>query len=1124
MSLGDVVPAKKMANAKELEEAHDALARVEYELRVAREDLAETKGKLAQAEHQLQAPLAAGVLDATSITAVDGENRTEELGDEKAMNAEVRKLNAMVSKYLLARRYALSSITFSEEAGDINDDAAAGMTLLSLLRSFSVKGQGVSGTDDAEERSSDEQSISVQLVFEREEKKRLELQVRTLQKEIEITKNAWKTETRDLKKEVKRLSSAVAAATSASMPVDSQMSPPTDISSVQQRALSPVNRRDGPGEGATSPLPQSTSLSSDRVRAEYDRCSQALEDCLNTLTPCIHAVVPNVLVAKRNVLFPAIRCLFVHHPDSSSRHELVRLMLSSVKRPEPEFVTHIASAISALAEAISEERVCDEILPCLSELLPAKHPECRVVVAASVAAVAPRVHSTLRESLLLSFVEALVCDREVSVRMAGLNCLHTLLPLLTTYGMIPKLLASSQQLMRDADASIAAAAKSAILPALADWAVGAGTRVFVGAIFLPLVGQLDAIFAQKLESCVAANHSCGDAVIDLKSDAATSSPVSSEGSSSPPPGTNVLNSSSRGATIWAMDLFPSNFPALVEDAYPGAHLFLLNAAESEQALALASIIEVLLPRLVLCLLLSGPFAKYSISESAMTPEDKEAHYSVLLSQCEEWVNHALEDSTDGVSSGFGDSSSFLNVVTQSKWPGDAPKWLDKWEGMHVIRSSVVPTLLRLSARLHPINLTLWLKVASLMHKVASGLGPVIIKHVVAPLMEAAISQPKVLRDGRAIFGLGGITGSLFCVHQALTASVSMHVLRANPAAVPKMALVAAAENHLLKSGSWSVLPPSALSFAAALVSQGPSYSTVFVTIKELSASPQATLRRISADLCRACLPLVPLSLIRSTILPALSSLASDADEHVRTSVAHAAAAIFVVESCDAAAVEVAKDIISGLWIQSGNESSRTTESSASCCRACAALVPVMKRELRDSFVLVMMAGTHIPLAEKDANAMSIVAALCDAYNRFFDPDLKYDHTTETVTSTLLPGLQSVASHAERVFGKESRQLVSVNTCISACNSVTRGRETAAAVEKPKKLWTLGGRRPSTIMTQGLPTASTTARDISIFFLLLSHLFFSCHSSCCISCCCCCCFCCRRRYSHICHTLNPIQGQ
>jgi hypothetical protein len=189
----------------------------------------------------------------------------------------------------------------------------------------------------------------------------------------------------------------------------------------------------------------------------------------------------------------------------------------------------------------------------------------------------------------------------------------------------------------------------------------------------------------------------------------------------------------------------------------------------------------------------------------------------------------------------------------------------------------------------------------------------------------------------------------------------------------------------------------------------------------------------------------------------------------------ATAAIFVVEACDAAAVEVAKDIIGSLWTQSGNETNRSIETSASCCRSCAALVPVMKRELRDSFVLVMMAGTHVPLVEKDVNTMALVAALCDAYGLFFDPDLKYDHTTETVTGTLLPGLQSVASHAERVFGKESRQLTSLNACIAACNSVTRGRESTGTVEKPKKLWNLGGRRPSTIMTQGLPTASASAR-------------------------------------------------
>jgi hypothetical protein len=1091
MSLGDVVPAKKMANAKELEEAQDALARVEYELRVAREDIAESKAKLALAEKQLQSPLAASSPEVDSSVAAGGAAHVEELCDDKAMEYEVRKLNAIVSKYLLARRYALTSITFSEEAGDNNEDSAAGITLLSLLRSFCVKGnrEGEGGADDAEERSVDEQSVTVQLVLEKEEKKRLELQVRTLQKEIEITKNAWKTETRDLKKEVKRLSSAVAAAASASAPADTQVSSPTDHSSAQQRALSPVARRDGAGGGATSPLQSVASLAPDRVRVEYDRCSQALDDCLNTLTPCVSAIIPNVLVAKRNVLFPAMRCLFVHHPDSGARRELVRLMLCSVKRPEPEFVVHIASALSALAAAISEERVCDEILPCLSELLPSKHPECRIVVAASVTAVASHVHSTLRESLLLSFVETLVCDKEATVRMAGLKCLHSLLPLLTTYGMIPKLLASSQQLMRDADASIAAAAKSSILPALADWAVGAGTRVFVGAIFLPLVGQLDSIFSQKLERCAAVNSSCGDAVIDLKSDTTSPSSAASDGSSSPSPVTNVLGNSSRGATVWALELFPASFPDLAEGSYPGAHFFLLNAAEAEEALALAAIIEVLLPRLVLSLLLSGPFAKYSIPESAVTPEDKEAHYSVLLSQCEEWVNHAIEESAEGAAAGSGDGVSVPGVVAQSKWPGDAAKWLDSWEGMHVIRASVVPALLRLSARLHPINLSLWLKCASLMHKVASGLGPVIIKHVVAPLVEAALAQPRVLRDGRAIFGLGGIAGSLFCVHQALAAGVNVRALHANAGAAPKMALVAAVEDLSQKKGLWIMLPPSAVSFAAALVSQGPSYSAVLVTIKELAASSHSTLRRTSADLCRACLPLLPLTLIRSSILPSLTSLASDADEHVRSSVVQAAAAIFVVETCDAAAVEVAKDILSGVWVQSGSEAHRAVDCSASCCRACAALLPVMKRELRDSFVLVMMAGTHVPTADKDVNAMAIVAALCDAYAAFFDPDLKYDHTTETVTATLLPGLQSVANHAERVFGKDSRQLVSVNACISACNAVTRGREAQGTADKPKKLWNLGGRRPSTIMTQGLPSASAcSARSfvLCLFVLLAEH--------------------------------------
>jgi hypothetical protein len=216
-------------------------------------------------------------------------------------------------------------------------------------------------------------------------------------------------------------------------------------------------------------------------------------------------------------------------------------------------------------------------------------------------------------------------------------------------------------------------------------------------------------------------------------------------------------------------------------------------------------------------------------------------------------------------------------------------------------------------------------------------------------------------------------------------------------------------------------------------------------------------------------------------LPSLTSLAADSDEHVRTSVVQAAAAIFVVEACDAAAVEVAKDILSGLWVQSGSEGNRAVDCSASCCRACAVLLPVMKRELRDSFVLVMMAGTYVPTAEKDVNAMAIVAALCDAYGAFFDQDLKYDHTTETVTATLLPGLQSVANHAERVFGKDSRQLASVNTCISACNAVTRGREAVGTAEKPKKLWNLGSRRPSTLMTQGLPSASVSARQFLFFF-------------------------------------------
>jgi hypothetical protein len=260
-----------MANAKELDEAHDALARAEYELRVAREDITELKAKLAVAEQQLHAPFAASESGAiASETANGGEAHVEELGDDKAIDYEVRRLNAMISKYLLSRRYALSSISFSEEAGDIHDDAASGITLLSLLRSFSVKGHGGSGNDEAEERSADEQSVSVQLVLEKEEKKKLELQVRTLQKEIEITKNAWKTEARDLKKEVKRLSSAVAVAASAPAPVD--LSSPTDSSSAQQRALSPVNRRDSSGGGATSPLPlSSSSLPSDRVRAEYDR-------------------------------------------------------------------------------------------------------------------------------------------------------------------------------------------------------------------------------------------------------------------------------------------------------------------------------------------------------------------------------------------------------------------------------------------------------------------------------------------------------------------------------------------------------------------------------------------------------------------------------------------------------------------------------------------------------------------------------------------------------------------------------------------------------------------------------------------------------------------------------------
>lgn len=436
----DAINIQQLARKRE-----ERLGMLEYELRVAKEDLAETQASYKNSTTNAVSTASATRLDASgtmqtpaeingSIATHGTKDNSTAAESESLSQSKVVLLNAAVRAYLVLQGYKLTALTLSEEGGSnipaaLPQDAAS---LIDLFQGHSVQVAAAEAKQEAEVKqqqaneqaaAADATSASLQEALDimTKEKARLRADMEFLQRQLDLV--------------------------------------------AQQADQVQADAETHPAGKASEAAVEGTLQNGDNAGPTL----LGAEAALRVVAEQLPKIVPNMLINKRDEVLPVFLAVIQEHRDAGTRDKLTHALFNLVKKPNTAQRRLIADSCADLAARIGPSRTAEELLPQCWEQVNHRHAERRALVAEACGALAPYVASEMRPSLILSILQQMSTDADAIVRRAVVHSLTHLLPLLPDLDKFQAVQNLLLQLAKDPSQDVVDASFEHLLPGVLKW-------------------------------------------------------------------------------------------------------------------------------------------------------------------------------------------------------------------------------------------------------------------------------------------------------------------------------------------------------------------------------------------------------------------------------------------------------------------------------------------------------------------------------------------------------------------------------------------------------------------------------------------------------------------------------
>ncbi|KAL0024265.1 hypothetical protein WJX79_000849 [Trebouxia sp. C0005] len=436
----DAINIQQLARKRE-----ECLGMLEYELRVAKEDLAETQASYKNSTASAVSTASAAQVDASgtiqtpaevngSIARLGTTDNSTAAESESLSHSEVVLLNAAVRAYLVTQGYKLTALTLSEEGGS-NIPAALPQDAASLIDLFQGHAEKVAAAEARQEAEVKQQQANEQAAA-------ADAAAASLQEALDATT-----------KEKARLRA--------------------DMEFLQRQLDLVAQQADQVQTDAeTRPAGEASETADEGMLQNGDNTGPTLlgaEAALRVVAEQLPRIVPNMLINKRDEVLPVFLAVIQEHRDAGTRDKLTHALFNLVKKPNTAQRRLIADSCADLAARIGPSRTAEELLPQCWEQVNHRHAERRALVAEASGALAPYVASEMRPSLILSILQQMSTDADAIVRRAVVHSLTHLLPLLPDLDKFQAVQNLLLQLAKDPSQDVVDASFEHLLPGVLKW-------------------------------------------------------------------------------------------------------------------------------------------------------------------------------------------------------------------------------------------------------------------------------------------------------------------------------------------------------------------------------------------------------------------------------------------------------------------------------------------------------------------------------------------------------------------------------------------------------------------------------------------------------------------------------
>jgi len=503
----------------------DRVAVLEYELRTARETIAQLRSELTD-------------LTASERSRDDLEGNASEDSEEEQISIkpyEQKSLNILVNDYLIRNGFKFTAITFSDECDgqDFDDWDEVGLNtakppnLLKIYRNSGLKNIfGANKTEDF--------SIQTDIDIHSEEMDNLQSKIEDLENEnatmqtkleelnqlLVINKENENKMTESLKlsnEEINKNKQEICDLELEKVQIEEKlrvvMKNQSTKTALDAELVRPdLEREDGDGASIADEPVQSPSNNAEEECASFPTTFEQIvhhtthlttrtvsehfqtelvkkafpitldsnfleynDDIVTILARTLPKIVPNLALASRNDIVPLLLFTISKQKDMKTRDNLIGILFNLMKRPDEVTRNKILSGFLWLIyqPGWNSNRIEEEILPQCWEQVNHKYCERRILVGQAASVLASHLDQTIRTSLLVSMITQLVEDKDTSVSITGIKSLSLVVNIIEDEDKLDHILQTSLRMLKKNDISeeVLKELEDSLMPVIIAWLV-----------------------------------------------------------------------------------------------------------------------------------------------------------------------------------------------------------------------------------------------------------------------------------------------------------------------------------------------------------------------------------------------------------------------------------------------------------------------------------------------------------------------------------------------------------------------------------------------------------------------------------------------------------------------------